>query len=140
MMFNAQVNWIAILVCGVAYMGIGFLWYGPLFAKPWMKLVGLTKKDIDKSMKEGSMPKTYGASFISALVTAYVTNILVVMLNVTDVGSAVALAVMLWLGYVAATYATQVLYEYKPFKLYLINVGYYLVTIVLTAVILTIWG
>lgn len=140
MMFNAQVNWFAIVASGIAYMVIGFLWYGPFFAKPWMQLVGLTKKDMDKSMKDGSMPKTYATSFIAALVTAYVTNVLIVMLNVTDVGSAVALGVMLWLGYVAATYASQVLYEFKPFKLYLINVGYSLVTLVVTAVILTLWA
>lgn len=139
-MFNVQVNWFAILASGIAYMVIGFLWYGPLFSKPWMKLVGLTKKDIEKSAKEGGMPKTYAASFISALVTAYVTSVLIAMLNVVDVGSAVALGVILWLGYVAATYATQVLYEFKPFKLYLINIGYYLVTLVVTAIILTIWA
>lgn len=140
MMFSAGVNWVAILASAVAYMAIGALWYGPVFAKPWMKLVGVTKKDIERSMKGSGMAKAYITAFITALVTAYVTNVLVVMLNVTDVGSGISLGVMLWLGYVAATYATQVLFEFKPFKLYLINVGYYLVTLVITAVILTIWG
>jgi hypothetical protein len=138
-MFDVHINWLAILACGIVYMVVGFLWYGPLFAKSWMKLVGLNQRDIEKSMKEGRMPKVYATSFISALVTAYVTNILVVMLNVMNVGSAISLGIMLWLGYVAATQATLVLYENRPTKLYLINIGYYLVTIVLTAIILTIW-
>lgn len=138
-MFNAHVNWLAILACGVAYMVIGFLWYGPLFAKPWMKLTGRTQKDLNRSMKSGNMPKIYATSFISALVTAYVTNIIVTLLNVMNIGSAISLGIMLWLGYVAATYATQVLYEDKPFRLYLINIGYYLATIIVTTVILTIW-
>lgn len=138
-MFNAEVNWLAILASGVVYMVVGFLWYGPLFGNMWMKLVGLTKKDIQKDMSQGNMAKTYGTAFLTALVSAYVTNVLVVLLNVTDVGSAVALGVMLWLGYVAASYATLVLYENKKFKLYLLNTGYYLVTIVAAAVILTLW-
>jgi hypothetical protein len=139
-MFNVEVNWLAIGVSGIAYMVLGFLWYGPLFGAPWMKLLGKTKKDIENEMKEGGMGKTYGASFLTALVMAYVTNVLVVLLNVTDVASAVGLGVMLWLGYVATSYASQVLYENKKFKLYLINVGYYLVTIVVAAVILTLWA
>jgi len=42
------VNVLAILVVGVAYMVVGFLWYGPLFAKPWMKLVGMTQEDLQR--------------------------------------------------------------------------------------------
>lgn len=138
-MFNTEVNWFAIVASAVLYMVIGFIWYGPLFEKPWLKLIGKTKKDIEREMKEGSPAKIFGSSFLSALVMTYVTNVLVVLLNVTDVVSAIGFGVMLWLGYVAASYATLVVYEGKQFKLYLINVGYYLVSIVAAAVILTLW-
>jgi hypothetical protein len=34
----ASVNFLAILAAAVANLLLGFLWYGPLFGKPWMKL------------------------------------------------------------------------------------------------------
>lgn len=37
-----QFNWLAILVCLVAGMGIGFLWYGLLFLDPWQVAHNLT--------------------------------------------------------------------------------------------------
>lgn len=139
MMFGAQTNWLALLACGVFYMVVGMLWYGPLFAQPWMKLIGKTKKDIEREMKKGSMPKTYATSFILSLITAYVINMLIQLTNITDVGSAVMLGLMVWLGFVAAPNGTLVLYENRPVKLFAINAGYYLVTILGSAVILTLW-
>ena len=40
------VNLYAVLVCAVATMVVGFLWYSPaLFANPWMVLMGYDPKD-----------------------------------------------------------------------------------------------
>ncbi len=34
MMF--QINLLAVVVCAIASMVLGMLWYGPLFGKKWM--------------------------------------------------------------------------------------------------------
>ncbi len=50
-----DVNLVAVLVCGVMTMVVGFLWYSPaLFAKPWVKEMGYDMNDkaaMDKMKK-----------------------------------------------------------------------------------------
>lgn len=47
---EANVNYLAVVVAAVASMAVGFLWYGVLFRKQWMSLMGLTTESI-ASMK-----------------------------------------------------------------------------------------
>src|SRR3989338_8277783 len=63
-----EVDYLAILLAGIVTMVIGFLWYGPLFSKPWMKEMGV--KDIKKG--QSGMGKTYAVSFVLSLLTAYI--------------------------------------------------------------------
>ncbi|MBI3341870.1 DUF1761 domain-containing protein, partial [Candidatus Curtissbacteria bacterium] len=35
-----QINYMAVVAAAVVNMVLGFLWYGPLFGKPWMKMMG----------------------------------------------------------------------------------------------------
>mgnify|MGYP001090013640 CR=1 FL=1 len=37
-----RVNWIAVVLGGVFSMILGFLWYGPLFGKLWLRTIGST--------------------------------------------------------------------------------------------------
>ena len=69
-MFLVHVNYLAVLLCGVAAMIIGYLWYGPLFGKEWRSLVGMTDEKMKKATN--SMFSNYAAMFLSALVMAYV--------------------------------------------------------------------
>jgi uncharacterized membrane protein YpjA len=41
--YIGEVNWLAVIVCAVLSMVIGFIWYGPLFSKPWVKLLARPK-------------------------------------------------------------------------------------------------
>ena len=51
---NYKVNWMAIVACVIACMGIGFLWYGALFQAPWMAGNGITMTDDhSKMLKNG---------------------------------------------------------------------------------------
>ena len=51
-----DINWIAVLVAAVSAFMIGGIWYGPLFGKKWMELVGKTEEDI----KDANMLMIYG--------------------------------------------------------------------------------
>ena len=42
-----QVNYYAVLVCGILMFMLGGLWYSPaLFAKRWMQLIGKTEEEL----------------------------------------------------------------------------------------------
>ncbi len=134
----ANVNWLAILVSAISAMVWGYLWYGPLFGKPWMKLVGLSKADINKD--KANMPKNYGMMFVGALVTSYVLDVTIGMSPMRDLSTGLTIALWLWLGFVAAVRLSDVIFNKKPWNLYFIEVGYYLAFLLTAGAILGSWA
>lgn len=134
-----MVNLLAVLVSGIIATLIGALWYSPLlFGKQWMKLMKITEKDI-KNAKKKSMIKLYIINFVSTLVMIYVLGYLFDVANVLDVTSGIMLSIVVWLGFVATLSLNSVLWENKPVKLYIINILYPLVSLVVTGIILSVW-
>jgi len=130
-----DVNYVALLVAGVASMIIGYLWYSKtLFGNQRMKLSKVSEADIKAASKE--MPKLYGTMYLASLVMAYVVAMFISKIGVTDVMGGVTVAFWAWLGFIATTMLTGVLYERKPLNLYFINAGYQLVTLVVMGAIL----
>ena len=48
-LLTADLNYLAILVAGISNMVIGFLWYGPIFGKMWMGLIGKTADELSSN-------------------------------------------------------------------------------------------
>ena len=44
------IGYVPVLIATIVSFIFGYLWYGPLFGKKWMKLMGFTKRSL-KSMK-----------------------------------------------------------------------------------------
>ena len=137
MVSEVFVNLPAVGASAVANMIIGAVWYSPaLFAKPWIKLNGFGKDGM--AMRNG-MAKTYGIMFIMSLVIAFVLAHTVFYAGAITLTDGLFVGFMTWLGYVATTMMNGYLFGKKPFALYLIDSGYYLVSIMVMAVILTLW-
>lgn len=128
---------LGIIIAAVAAQGLGFLWYGPLFGKTWMGLMGLTEKDKEKAKQQG-MAKTFVMSFVASLVTATVLNFLTIESGFVDItGAAPALvnalgamliAALVWLGFVATKSLGSVFWEGRSWKLYFFNTAHDLVS------------
>lgn len=132
------INYLAVLAATVVNMVLGFLWYGPLFGKPWMREMGFTEEHMKEAQAKG-MGTTYAIMAVGALVTNYVLAHFVVLLGVMDISMALQLAFWTWLGFYATTMLGQVLWESKSWTLYAINVAYYLVALGIAASILAMW-
>jgi hypothetical protein len=132
MEFN--INYMAVLIAGIAQMVIGFLWYGPLFGKIWQKLSGISDADIKKA--GSNMPMLYGTMFLATLVTAYVLSHFQQAGGAMDMMDGAMIGFWAWLGFVATTMLTNVLFDKKPFNLYLLNAGYQLVSLVVMGALL----
>jgi len=137
---TVEINYLAILASAVIYMALGFLWYGPFFGKPWMKLVGMNPKDMTKEQK-AAMGKTYAISFIGALIMAYVLAYFIRFTLATTIEAGVITGFWAWLGFVATTGANEFLFAVKPkpWTLYLINQGYILVSLLIVGGLLAVW-
>ena len=120
------VNYLAILVSSVVSFMIGMVWYSPvMYGKAWMKLMGVSDKDKEKS-KHDNMGRAFFISFISSLVMFYVLNYLMELLGYADAKSGAILGAWIWLGFFATSMLGSVLWDNKPLTLYLINAFHYL--------------
>lgn len=130
--FQVPVNYFAVLLCAVSSMIIGSLWYGPIFGREWMKLVGFTPQSMEKAKK--SMTQTYILMFISSLVMAW---FLFHFIWYAAPGSytlfiSIKVAVYAWIGFIATVSFTKYLFspEKKSAKLLYIETGYHLVSLI----------
>ena len=135
------VNLLAVLVCAIATMVVGFLWYSPaLFANPWMKLMGYDPNDKAKiaEMQKSAGP-SYGMSFIASLLAAFVLGKLIAVAGFSTAIDGLKIGLVVWLGFVTTVQLTNALFSRQPNKLYLINTGYQLVCYVVMGAILGAW-
>ena len=144
-MFFQNINYITIVIAGVVSMGIGFAWYSKaIFGQRFLKEVCPSPEEIAKAgegMSKADMVKSYGTSFVLALITAFILSSLLNSLVVVGIWGVIVLAVLMWLAFSVPTGITLVLYGKRDsWALFAINSGYYLVTIVVSALIVAIFG
>lgn len=132
-----DVNLLAVLVAGIVPMIIGALWYGPLFGKRWLAMMEMTAEEV----QEGFNPvKTYGVSFLLALVTAYVIAQLVAELG--GGGSAmvgVHVGLMAVIAFVAPAAHQSVTFEKRKAGLAWLNVAYNGAALIGQGLVIAIW-
>lgn len=132
-----NVNWLAIIAAAVINMILGAVWYSPiLFGNHWMKLTGVTKK----TMRKGSTAPMYLGSFLTAIIMSFVLGQFLIMSNATVVADALRVALWAWVGFIAPYGLTNMMFQNKPPQLFLIDSGYYLVSLLLMAVVLFVMG
>lgn len=134
-----QVNLVAVLVAAIVNMVLGFLWYGPLFGKIWMKAMGYTQKDAEKMKKEGNMGKIYGLAFIGGLVMAYVLAAFIGLIGANTAAAGAQVGFWAWLGFIVTKSFTDVLFEGKNWTAYYLSMGYQLVSLLAMGAILASW-
>ena len=136
---NIELNILELLIAGVVSMALGFLWYGPLLGKVWMDLKGYTKKSMEEAKKD--MGKLYGLSFLGSLIMAYVLSHVMAM-STAFFGSAPLMTALntafwMWLGFVMPVQMTATIFGEKKWKLFAIDTGYQLVSILGMALAIT---
>jgi len=126
----------AILVSAVIQWLLGAVWYSPaLFAKPWMAMVQLRADGSkNKSMIVGMI-----ASFVGSVVTSLMLAHVVIWSGAKSVAAGALIGFILWLGFLAAPLCASYIYEGRPFKLFAINTGYWLVALLVTGGLLAVW-
>ena len=137
-----DVNYWAVLAGAIASMVIGALWYGPLFGKQWMALSGFSREQLE-SQKAKGMGKRYGLMFVGSLLMAFVLSHSLVFastyLDINGYMAGLMSAFWNWLGFIVPVTIGSVLWDGKPWKLWILNNAYHLVTLSVMSVILALW-
>lgn len=136
-----QVNYLGILLATVVSMVTGALWYGPLFGKQWIKEMGWTKEKMAKKPDSKEMRKLYGIQALGSLAMSFVLSHALVFasayLNTSGISAGLETGFWNWLGFVVPVSLGSVLWEGKSWKLWFLNSGYYLLTLLLMGVTLS---
>lgn len=135
---EVTLNYWAIIVAAFAGMAVGMLWYGPVFGRQWMKLMKFTPQSM-KGMKLTPM-QAMGLGLVTTLVMSFVLAHFVDYVAAASFGAAFQLAFWVWLGFMMPLNAGVFLWEGKPFKLFVLNTAYHLVSLIVMAAILALWA
>ena len=137
----AKIKLIPVLVVAALYWILGGIWYSPLlFAKPWVKAMGL---DINDKAKMDAIRKSAGSAyfqvFVVSLITALIFQRLFYFVHTPSALYGVHTAVIICFGTVVASKYTQKLFGQGNWTLFFIDCGYQLVSFVAMGAILGGW-
>ncbi len=139
-----KINFIAILVAVVANFILGFIWYTPLFGKAWGKEMGYdpNEKPDNSVMMKGMLFMIIG-NFLFAWVLAHnmwAWSFVPEVKNIGPLTSAINAAIFTWLGFYLPGELGATVWEKKSWKLFSINSGYQLASLLVVAFILAFWN
>ena len=131
-----HMNHWAVLVSALIQWFLGALWYSPaLFARPWMKLLGITP---DPS-KRKSMIVGMISSLVGSLILSFVLLHTILWSGASTWTMGAFVGFINWLGFIAAPNFAQGIYENRPIQLFAINTGYWLVGLLISGGLLAVW-
>lgn len=134
-MEHYNINHWAVLVCAVANLALGALWYSPmLFYKAWMKENGFTEEDI----KKVNPARTYSITLLISVVISYNLAFFLGDENTGMTWGATA-GFLAGFGFSALIFSIVALFEQRSWKYIFINGGYITIYFTLIGFILGIW-
>ena len=133
-MVFSEVNYLAVIVAAVLGFGVGAVWYGLLFSKPWQAAVGLTEKD----MKERGSPLPFVVVIVADLIIAFVLSVLIgtLWIGQATIGDGIVVAVLAWFGFVFTTIAVNNAFALRQPMLSVIDGGHWLAVLVVMGAII----
>lgn len=116
-----QVSWVAVLVAGVVFFGIGGVWYGPLFADRWQRASGVS----EEIARASNLPMVFISTFVLELIAA-LGIALVIGEDATPVDGLLT-GLLLTLLLVLPVLGVLSVFERKNWDLWWLNAGYNLI-------------
>jgi hypothetical protein len=131
-------NYLAILIMTIVQMGIGFIWYGLLFAEPWAQAAfGKSVAELQATIEFSPIP--YVVNIIGAACTCFFLSWLVLRLGLTTFGDGFRLGLYSSVGLVIPAVATHYLFLDLSKTALAIDLGMSSVAIILTGCVLSVW-
>lgn len=135
-----EINIWAVLIATVSSMVVGVIWYAkPVFGNWWQRAAKIS----DESMSSSNpypIIATIVVSFITAIVLAGAAAIAQHFYGGNFVFNALLTALILWGGFTAARFVTHDAFEGRPKMLTLLTISHELVTVLVMALIIGLFG
>ena len=129
-------NYWAVLVAAVACFLFEACWYS-FFYQAWLSGTGRTEEWLKGTgMNVGVQ---FGTALVSAAVIAMAISWLTQLTGLQTAVRGMKVALLLWLGFVLTTWATEYVFEVRPLSLFAINCGFWLIGMSLMGAIVGGW-
>lgn len=131
---SVEIHWLAVLVAAVINMVVGALWYSKgAFGKEWSKLTGRKMEDM------GGGGTGYLVAAVAALLQSWILAHFVAYAGSTTFFDGLITGFWLWLAFVAAVTAVNMVFEGRSWHLWKINAGYFFVVLLINGGLLAAW-
>lgn len=140
-MEKIEVNYWAIGAGAVFSMVLGAIWYGPIFGKKWMEIIGVDPTDSEAIKK---MQKSAGIMYVVQFsLTLFQVLVLAHLIADTQTVGGLERALWIWAAFIMPTMAGAVMWTNQISKLkwarFLIQGGYQLVLFIVFGLLLQFW-
>ena len=133
-----SLNYLAIIVGIIINQALGAAWYSAL-GKPWMAGVGLTMEDFEAMKGTARQWYPYVVAAVSALVFTLGLALVIQGMGAEGVVDGLILGLLAAIGFIATSYATTYSFEGRSLKIFLINIGYPVISYAIIGVLLAVW-
>jgi hypothetical protein len=135
------INYFAVAAGAVLSMFIGAIWYGPLFGKKWLEIIGANASSLEERKK---MQKSAGPLYIiQFILTLFQILVLAHLIADTTRVSGIERALWIWAAFVIPTLAGAVMWTNESNKMkwahFLIQGGYQLTMFLIFGILLQLW-
>lgn len=134
----ASINFIAVLVCAVLYFCLGSLWFSGLFGAMWVEELQKINVTITPPTP-ADLKLKMGLTFVCNLIASLDMALIVHVTGSTTVFSGLQLGMLVAIGFVATSMGAAYVWASRPLKLSIIDIGYPMVGVIITAIILSVW-
>ncbi len=125
---------VPVVVVTILNILLGMLWYSPLLVGPiWAKAYKFDLKKLKPT------PWHYAGSVLVSLITVSILDFLIHRFEITTWREGMLLGFYLWLGLVATTHFSGVIWAKKPIRVYFIDLGYFFISIEMIGILLAVW-
>jgi len=130
----AGTNWLGVIICVVVAIAVGFVWYSRfLFLNPWLAGIGKGPEFVQRPN-----PMNYVIMIVTSFVVALFLDALIRIMGSTGAAGGFLAGVIVWIGFVASTSASNAAFGGRGWKVWGIEAGNHLVTLVLMGIILSV--
>lgn len=131
-------NWWANLVAAIACFVFEAIWYS-LFLNQWLAGIGRTRDWLEHSVDRIPEPLQYLTALVSSVVMAAAISCVVQLTGPLTAYRGMRVSTALWIGFTITVFATEYVFEVRPWSLLLINAGFWLIGMNLMGLIVGAW-
>jgi hypothetical protein len=140
-MDSIAINYLSVVVGAVLAMIVGAIWYGPMFGKKWMEIVGVNESDMKK--REEMQKKAGPLYLVQFVLTLFQVLVLAHLIADTTIVGGLERSIWIYAAFVMPTIAGSSMWTVDKREVkwarFLIQGGYQLVLFIIFGLLLQYW-